>query len=412
MAQRVVEQVAQQQAHAGRVQRQAGQAGGRIEQNRGGIGVPASELGEDFARQLGQDQGLAVQRGVAGGEAFAFQQVGDQSGHLLQVAQQRVTLREDLGCLGQQLGVEAGAGQRAAQFVADGQQQRTLGIEHLADVLPHGVDGAGELAELIGPGGAPHRDRLAEVAGAEPPRACADGVQRPQQVAQVQEGQQGEHQQGRQGVADQIRLTLEGLFVDADADLVAVGGAARQQALPVLVATPALAVPAVVVARAVALGRLVGLRRMGAPLHQRPLDPDGQRQALRDGLGTFHAGRSAARHLVDQAVHVVHQQGPGRFAPAHREGALCPADEGEGHGQREQQEHQQQAQLDRMAQRIAQAAVPERGALCSPVGRPDLAHGVVLRSASAYPALRKVLMQSSGSSFLRRRLTTMSTARV
>ena len=412
VAQCVVEQVAQQQAHAGRVQRQGGQARSSIEQDRGRVRMPALELGDDFARQLRQDYWLAVQRGVAGGEALAFKQVGDQAGHLLQVAQQRVALRRDLGGLGQQFGVEAGAGQRAAQLVADGQQQRALGIEHLADVLSHGVDGAGELAELIGPGGAPYRDRLAEVTQAEAPRACADGIQWPQKVAQVQEGQQREHQQGHQGVADQMGLALEGLFVDADADPVAVGGAARQQALPLLVAAPALPVLADIVRGSVRRCLLAGARRVRAPLHLRALDGDGQGQALRDGAGAFHAGRAAGRDLVDQAVDIVHQQRPGRFSPALRKGALCPADEGEGHGQREQQEHQQQAQLDRMAQRIAQPAVPERGAFCSPLGRVDLAHRVVLRSASAYPALRRVLMQSSGSSFLRRRLTTMSTARV
>jgi hypothetical protein len=55
--------------------------------------MPALELGDDFARRLRQNHRLAVQRGVAGGEALAFEQVGDQAGHLLQVAPQRVTLR-------------------------------------------------------------------------------------------------------------------------------------------------------------------------------------------------------------------------------------------------------------------------------------------------------------------------------
>jgi hypothetical protein len=126
-----------------------------------------------------------------------------QVGHLLQVAQQGVALRVHVGGLGQQLGVQPGAGERAAQLVADGQQQRALGFEHLVDVLAHGVDGGGQLAQFVGPCGwrAPGIGWLKSPA----PKRARLRRWRPaaQQAAHVQPGQQREHQQRRERVADQ-----------------------------------------------------------------------------------------------------------------------------------------------------------------------------------------------------------------
>jgi hypothetical protein len=63
-----------------------------------------------------------MQRGMAAGEAFAFQQVGHQVAHQGQVAQQGLAAGLHVRRFRQQFGVEARAGQRAAQFMADGQQ--------------------------------------------------------------------------------------------------------------------------------------------------------------------------------------------------------------------------------------------------------------------------------------------------
>ncbi|EFI64012.1 hypothetical protein BCSJ1_26273, partial [Bacillus cereus SJ1] len=95
----------------------------------------------------------------------------------------------------QQFGVEARACERAAQLVAHGQQQRALGIQHLVNVLAHGVDGARQLAKLIGPVPMAHRNRLAKIPIAETPRAAPDVIQRTQQVAHVHKGQRREQEQ-------------------------------------------------------------------------------------------------------------------------------------------------------------------------------------------------------------------------
>jgi hypothetical protein len=89
----------------------------------------------------GQREATAVSRARAGrstssacsalwpcGQAFAFKQAADQFAHLAQVAQQGAAL----GAVVQQFGVDTGAGQRAAQFVAHGQQQGALGVQHAA----------------------------------------------------------------------------------------------------------------------------------------------------------------------------------------------------------------------------------------------------------------------------------------
>jgi hypothetical protein len=79
-------------------------------------------VGQRPAHQRGRSTGSRCSAACAGGQAFAFQQAGDQVAHLAQVAQQGVAL----GAVVQQFGVQARAGQRAAQFVADGQQQARL----------------------------------------------------------------------------------------------------------------------------------------------------------------------------------------------------------------------------------------------------------------------------------------------
>ena len=56
---------------------------------------------------------------------------------------------QHLGRVGQQLGVQACARERAAQFVADGQQQGALGLQHLLDVVAHGVDGGGQFTQFV-----------------------------------------------------------------------------------------------------------------------------------------------------------------------------------------------------------------------------------------------------------------------
>lgn len=86
----------------------------------------------------------------------------------------------------QQFGVEARPGQGAAQFVADGQQQRALGFEHLVDVPPHGVQAGSQVTQLAGVIRVAGGDRLGEVSRAKSPGAGTDGIQRLEQMADVQ----------------------------------------------------------------------------------------------------------------------------------------------------------------------------------------------------------------------------------
>ncbi|MCY1541473.1 hypothetical protein D9M68_771680 [compost metagenome] len=236
-----------------------------------------------------------------------------------------------------------------------------------------------------------HGNGLAEIASAEALRAGLDVVERAQQAAHVQERQQGEQQQRAQGVAQQARAALEGRVVEAELDGMAVGRGAREQALPVFLATPALAAP---VARAgVALAAQVvtqpfGLALIGvrAPGDTRAGDVDGERQAPGDGLRALDVRCAACGGFGGEAVHVVHEQRARGLAPAERKRLLRTADEGEGHGQREQHEHQHQPQLDGMAQALARAAVPGLarvgGGRGAGVGRGPVVHGARRRSAS------------------------------
>ena len=73
-------------------------------------------------------------------QPLAFQQVGHQIGHLLQVAQQGLAPRSRIAVLGQQFRIQARTRDRAAQLMADGQQQGALGLQHLVDAGGHRID--------------------------------------------------------------------------------------------------------------------------------------------------------------------------------------------------------------------------------------------------------------------------------
>ena len=287
---------------------------------------------------------------MGGGQALALQQVGDDARHLAQVAQQRLARRLGLGGVGQQLGVEARARQRTAQFVAQGQQQGALGLQHLVDVFTHGVDGGGQLPQLVGLVCVAHGDGLVERAGAKALGASADVVQRAQQAPHVEVGQRREQQQHAQRDPGDARALLPAQHVQAEFQPVAVGRGAAQQVLVVAIAPGRLAPGGAV--HPCGPGQL-GVR---GPVHLRPFNADGDGQALHQGLGAHDARRAA--DLLRQAVHVVHEQRPRGRAPAHRQRLLHAADEGDRQRQRQHQEHQHQAPAQRAPQRQARALVP------------------------------------------------------
>ena len=223
MAQRVVQQVAQQQAQAGAVQRQQWQALGQ----RQGDAAASVVGGQLLAHQRVQVGGFTLQHSRTGGQALALQQVADQVAHLAQVAQQR----QPLGAFGQQLGMQPGAGQRRAQFVTDRQQQAALVFQHVLQAGRHGVDLGRQLAQFVGP--AP-RDGLRKITRSVAQRARVNVFERPQQAPRVSVGASGQRQQGGQREPAKTTRTLVARPVaDAEADAVAVGGAALQQAAPV-----------------------------------------------------------------------------------------------------------------------------------------------------------------------------------
>jgi hypothetical protein len=191
-----------------------------------------------------------------------LQQVRDETGHFLQVAQQGFALRVHLRAFGQQLGVEPRTCERAAQLVADGEQQRALGVKHLLDVLAHGVDGGGKFAQFVGAVQAALGNGLAEVSRTEAASAFADGVQRLEQTAHVEPGQQREHEQRGERVADQARAAHEHLVIDTELDGVPVGGVALQDAVPVFAVAPFFAV-FVTVARPAVIGFVAHPVRLG-----------------------------------------------------------------------------------------------------------------------------------------------------
>ncbi len=156
------------------------------------------------------------------GQPLAFQQVGDQVAHLRQIAQQRVAVL----ALGHQLGIHARARERAAQLVADRQQQRALRIEHALQAARHLVDALGQLAELVAPCGG---DRLPEIARAETRDAGADRIERLQQLADVEVREQRQRQQrGQRDQADALWPLARQRARQAEADAVTVCGRAHQ----------------------------------------------------------------------------------------------------------------------------------------------------------------------------------------
>ena len=84
--------------------------------------------------------------------------------------------------------------------MTDGQQQAALGLQHLVNILSHGVDLRCQVAQLIAPA---NRDGLAEITRAKALRACANIVQRFEQAADVRERERGQQQQGGQRDPDE-----------------------------------------------------------------------------------------------------------------------------------------------------------------------------------------------------------------
>ena len=294
-------------------------------------------------RQRGQIGRLALKRGVAAGQALAFQQVGDQVAHLRQVAQQRGARGRGVGVLGQQFGVEPSSRQRRAQLVADGQQQVALGVQHLVDVGGHAVHAVRQVAQLVGMGALPHPDRRLELPGAKAAHALADVADRPQHAVHHAVGQRRQRQQRRQREPDEIFLVVVGApGLQRELDPVAIGrlpadGVARPHGagarLAFFGARP---------------GRPVARPGAGHPVDRRPRNAHRQRQAFGQRLRPRDAGRRA--QLVHQAVGVVDEQRLGGAAPAGRQRLADTADERHAHRQRQQQKQQHQPHAQRMPQ--------------------------------------------------------------
>jgi len=259
--------------------------------------------------------------------------------------------------------------------MADGQQQGPLGVQHLANVVAHGVQRGRQFAQLIGPLRVAQCNRLAEVPRAKAACTFANGVQRPEQSAHIQPGQQRQQQHSGQCHTQQARTALQHRFVDAKFDGVPIGCGSPDQPVPGFVVTPLVA--AVV---ALSPGRLL-LVRVGTPVDHRPSYVDCQWEALGNGpglLGAGWCGCTGGADVCGQTVHIVHQQGPGGFAPAQRKRLLRAGDEHQRHGRCQQQEQQHHAQLDGMGQPTPDAE-PRRHPLVS--NRSGL-HEVTGRSAS------------------------------
>ena len=369
LAQGVVDQVAQRQAQPHRVQLHGGQRRRQVElQRRAG-----EVFADQFAYQRIDIDALSLQRSIAGGQAFAFQQVGDQVAHRAQVAQQRVALRARR----HQLGIQPRARQRRAQLVAHRQQQAATRFEHGVQVARHGVDLRGQLAQFVLP---PHGDGRVKAPLAKTQGTGADVVQRPEQVAHIGVGRGRQQQQrGQRHPADAARARCPAALAQAKDDAVAIGAAPLQQPARVVIVFRAT-MPAAAL-------------RVRIPLHRGAFDAHRQRQALHQRLGARRVGRRA--DLGGQPVDVVGDQRAQHRAPAGGQRALHAGNE-DGRGrQRQHQKQQHQAHAQRAPQPLAPAHLRHARA-----------------PAKAYPALRSVLMQSSGSSLRRSRLTRMSTARV
>jgi hypothetical protein len=262
---------------------------------------------------------------MAGAQAFALQQVGDQVAHQRQVPQQCFARRGGLTALRQQFCMQACPRQRAAQFVTDRQQQRALGLQHAVDIGRHAVHVGGQLAQFVI---ARHGNRPAEITRAKPPRAGADVVQRAQQPPHIGIGQQRKQQQcAQRGPADIARPLTPGGKVQTEINAVAVCRAARQQARRAAfgrVVHPVFAAPAP-----------LELVWMAAPVDLRPADAHRDWQALGDRASPPGAGRRS--DLRRQAVHIVHHQGTRRLAPAGRQRLLHAEHECAGQRQGQQE---------------------------------------------------------------------------
>jgi hypothetical protein len=279
---------------------------------------------------------------------LALEQIRDQPTHLAEVVQQRVALWRCPRRLGQQLGVQARAGERAAQLVADRQQQPALGIEHAADVLPHRVERARDLAELVGAAGIGHRDRAVELARAEALRAGADRIERTQLPPHVQVGQQGQHQQDAERGDEHARAALEQRRVQAEDEPMAIGrDAGAQRGHLAIGVTGALTVMFAVTVRP---------RRVRRPPERRPLDAQRDRQPGRQRLCPDQVGHAPGRDLGGEPVDVVGHQRACGFTPAHAEGEAPRRHERDRQPQRQQQKPQHQPYPQRGCKRGTQAA--------------------------------------------------------
>ena len=226
MAHGIFQQIAQQQAQTGGVQPLRRQLRWHLKRDLYAR-VARLQLSDDAAGHDGQVQTFPLQSDMAIGQALAFQQILHQGRHLPQVTQQGLTLRSHLGIvLGQQLGVQARAGQRAAHLVTDGQQQAALGVQHLPDIRAHGVERRGQLAQLPVPPGPGSRNGVVKAALAEAAGTGADGIQRPERAAHVPPGQQRQQQQRGQPPGQRVRAIMpcqHGMAVDAEHELMPIG---------------------------------------------------------------------------------------------------------------------------------------------------------------------------------------------
>ena len=385
--------------------------------------VARLQLGDDAAGHDGQVQTFPLQRHMAIGQALAFQQVLHQGRHLPQVTQQGLTLRLYLGIiLGQQLGVQARAGQRAAHLVTDGQQQAALGVQHLPDILAHGIERRGQLAQLPVPPGPGSRNGIVEVALAETTSASADGIQRPERAAHVPPGQQRQQQQRGKSPSQRVRAIMpcqHGMTVDAEHEPMPIGCRALNELpdlLPAgrlvgpptpvpdrgstMMSRPALIMtvrsghgsiprwsplPHTVTLMPPAMSRLLGVRH---PSDDRSLDAHRHRQALHQCTGAFDAGMTINRDLFGQAVDIIDQQRLGCQLPARGHHLPHGADEHDHQRRCQHQKHQHHAQLDRERQacRKTAHAGKEASREGAPPGKPTpggLHHASCRRSASA-----------------------------
>jgi putative uncharacterized protein (fragment) len=267
--------------------------------------------------------------------------------------------------------------------VADGQQQAALGIQHLPDVLAHGVERRGQLTQLPVPSGPGSRNGVVEMALAEAASAGTDGIQRPERVAHVPPGQQRQQQQRDQSPGQRVRAIMpcqHGMAVDAEHELMPIGRRALGDLPDLLPAgglfgpsppipdtgtmmpRPALimtfcsghgsiprwpTLPHTVTLMPPVMSRLLGVR---CPSDDRSLDAHRHRQALCQCTGAFNTGMTINRDLLGQTVDIIDQQRLGCQLPARGHHLPHGADEHDHQRRCQHQKHQHHAQLDRERQ--------------------------------------------------------------